>query len=124
MQPLLLDACHNYDGALALTTELQRRHINTAGMLSLLSDKEIDRIVPLLAQHLNPLAIFAINNKRSMTRSQLPTAWQHCWHDDCAHAWQDIVKTPTNTPIVICGSFYGLGEMLELLTHHPDWTLV
>lgn len=124
IQSLLLDACHNYDGALALTAELHRRNINTAGMLSLLSDKEIDKIVPLLAQYLNPLAIFALNHHRGMARTQLSSAWQHCWHDNCTAAWQSIIKKPTSTPIVICGSFYGLGEMLEFLSHHPEWNLV
>ena len=124
VQPLLFDACHNYDGALALTVELQRRDINTAGMFSLLDDKEIAKIVPLLARHLNPLAIFALNHQRGMTRTQLPSAWQHCWHDNCIAAWQSIMQEPTDKPIVICGSFYGLGEMLEFFLHNSDWNLV
>lgn len=124
VRPLLLDACHNYDGALALVAELQQRYGVVAGMLSLLHDKEVAAIVPLLARQLNPLAIFALNNERSMTRAQVPPAQQHCWHKDVASAWHSVAAVPDARPLVICGSFYGLGEALALLAGHEEWELL
>ena len=79
--------------------------------------------LPLLAQQLKPLAVFAVDNERSMTRAQLPTTWQHCWHDDFSTAWQSIAAAPDTHPLVICGSFYGLGEALALLSTHDEWEL-
>lgn len=121
---LLLDASHNYDGALALAAELRQRYGVVAGMLSLLRDKEIAKIVPLLAQQLKPLVVFAVQSERSMIRAQLPTAWQHCWHDDFATAWKSITAVPDTQPLVICGSFYGLGEALALLVEHEEWEVL
>ncbi len=124
VRQLLLDACHNYDGALALVAELQQRYGRVAGMLSLLHDKEIAKIVPLLARQLKPLAIFALDNERSMTCSHLPERWQHCWHEDFSAAWYSITAKPSTGPLVICGSFYGLGEALALLSTHDEWELL
>ena len=121
---LLLDACHNYDGALALVAELKQRYGTLPGMFSLLGDKEVDKIVPLLAQQLKPLAIFALDNKRSVTREQLPKAQQPCWHNDVASAWHTLATVQTDKPLVICGSFYGLGEALALLSTHGEWELL
>lgn len=121
---LLLDACHNYDGALALVAELQRHYGMVAGMLSLLHDKEVAKIVPLLARQLDPLAIFALDSERSMTRAQVPSAQQHCWHKNIADAWHSVVAESDARPLVICGSFYGLGEALALLAKHAEWELL
>ena len=121
---LLLDACHNYDGALALVAELKQRYGILPGMFSLLNDKEVDKIVPLLVQQLAPLAIFAVNSERSLTHAQLPQKWQHCWHDDVTSAWHTLATVQTDKPLVICGSFYGLGEALALLSTHGEWELL
>ena len=121
---LLLDACHNYDGAQALVSTLQQRNAVCAGLLSLLNDKDITSIVPLLAQRLKPLAIFALASERSMTYAQLPTAWQHCWHKDFSAAWHTIIAEPDTCPLVICGSFYGLGEALAWFNANKDWQLI
>ena len=121
---LLLDASHNYDGALALACELQQRGLVGAGMLSLLGDKEIAKIVPLLARQLRPLVVFAVQSKRSMTRAQLPQAQQHCWHENFAAAWHRIAAKSDTRPLVICGSFYGLGEALALLAEHDEWEVL
>ena len=123
-RPLLLDACHNYDGMQALVIELRQRYGKVAGLLSLLNDKEIDKIVPLLAQQCRPFAVFAVDNERSMIREQLPARWQHCWHDNFATAWHSVSAKLDPQPLVICGSFYGLGEALALLAQQDEWQLL
>lgn len=123
IRQLLLDACHNYDGALTFTKEIAARFGVLPGMFSLLDDKDIASIVPLLARQLQPLAIFAVDNKRSMQRTHLPAAWQHCWHDDIVDAWQHITAVTDTRPLVVCGSFYGLGAALALLNSQHEWEL-
>ncbi len=122
-RPLLLDACHNYDGTLALVTELKTRYHTVTGMLSLLHDKEINKIIPLLASRLKPLAIFALKNERSMIRSQLPTPYRHLWYNDFTAAWHNIANKHDTHPLVICGSFYGLGEALNIIDTDHEWEL-
>ena len=121
---LLLDACHNYDGVLALVAELKQRYGIVPGMFSLLHDKEVDKIVPLLARQLDPLAIFAVHSERSLRPAQLPQAQQHCWHEDVTSAWQSVTAKSDTRPLVICGSFYGLGEALALFSTRNEWKLL
>ena len=111
---LLMDACHNCDGAQVFVTEVEKRFGTLPGLVALLVDKEVDKILPLLATCLNPMAIFAVDNKRSLSRDHLPPMWQRHWFPDFVEAWQTIIAGAKL--IVVCGSFYGLGAALSFLT--------
>ena len=111
---LLMDACHNCDGAHVFVTEVKKRFGTLPGLIALLVDKEVDKILPLLATCLTPMAIFAVDNKRSLSRDRLSPPWQRHWFSDFVSAWQTIGDEAETT--VVCGSFYGLGTALSFLT--------
>ena len=114
----LLDACHNTDGAQAFTQALrQRYHGKLLGYVSLLADKDIEKILALLATCLEPLLFFSNANIRAAKRTHLPAVWQDCWYPDFATAWQATSEQQVcaTVPTVVCGSFYGLDACVSFL---------
>ena len=112
---LLVDACHNHDGATAFAEAVNNRYQRTlAGAVALLADKEIDNILSELNSCLDPMLIFAVDNERSITCNDLPQRWHGHWHDSFASVWQTLERYPQR-PLVVCGSFFGIAEALRFL---------
>ena len=111
---LLVDACHNHDGATVFAEAIKNRYGTLAGAVALLADKEVDNILSELSSCLDPLLIFAIDNERSITCNDLPQRWHSNWHDNFVSAWQTLERYPQR-PLVVCGSFFGIAEALMAL---------
>ena len=112
---LLVDACHNHDGATVFANAVKNRYQRTlGGAVALLADKEIDNILSELSSCLDPLLIFAVDNERSITCNDLSQRWRGHWHNSFASAWHTLQRCKKR-PLVVCGSFFGIAEALRYL---------
>ena len=111
---LLIDACHNHDGATVFAEAVKNRYLTLAGAVALLADKDINNILLELSSCLDPMLIFAVDNDRSITCNDLPQRWHGNWHDSFISAWQTLEHYPKR-PLVVCGSFFGVAEALRFL---------
>lgn len=115
-QTLILDGAHNEAGFKALTGSLRTRGIEQPALiLGILGDKDIESIRPLIADCFSKAILVPINSNRSepiellAKQLNLPTA-------DLAGALSAMEKEPI---VIIAGSFYLIGEALELLGQLP-----
>jgi dihydrofolate synthase/folylpolyglutamate synthase len=80
---LLLDAAHNVDGALALATDLRRRHPERATLvIGAMRDKDIDAIVAALQPVVSSVIATAASTPRALPAGELAArisaAWPGC----------------------------------------------
>lgn len=122
---LLLDACHNPDGAAVFADSLRERYEqgkfikNLPAVVSVLRDKKHGDILDVLRTVLNPIVLFPSQSERS---------WQR---DDVAERHRDLVfadsfeqavakqeqlglKNGPGSPLVVCGSVHLMGQVLSI----------
>ncbi len=121
---LLLDACHNPDGAATFAEALREKY--TIGQLSkplpavvsVLKDKQHGEILDILRNVCSPIILFPNNSERSWGREDLAER-----HRDLIFAsdFQDAVHQlnskgadkVTAKPLVVCGSVHVMGQVLR-----------
>ncbi len=117
---LLLDVCHNVQGARAFVEALAPLRAAAGGarlpaLVSILADKDFDAVLDVLRTALAPVHLFPLDGERSWSRGLL--AARHAdlpWFDTLAGAWDAAAAAPT-VPLVACGSVHGLGQVLRFL---------
>lgn len=122
VQPIILDVCHNIDSVSEFCRSIKRACLvrgnfqKIPGIVSILKDKDIEGMLNLLREVLDPLVLFEVNNKRSIKKqylqgsnSVLPlyTSFRLAWSEQ-----QNKVNDST-LPVAICGSFYAIGEVFD-----------
>jgi dihydrofolate synthase/folylpolyglutamate synthase len=120
-QLVLLDVCHNVDGARALTESLKKdfqgaRLKRLPGMVSILSDKDFDKILDILQTVLEPIVLFGCNSPRSWRRENLADHHKSLeFVSDFTSAWRRMseLNPLPQEPVVICGSVAGIGDVLQ-----------
>ena len=117
---LLFDVCHNVDGVKALREALEHQLAPCAvrrlpGLVSILSDKEINPMLDILKGILAPLVVFKIDHDRSMDEEDLqPGHGDVPFFASFAAATSHLAqKAKGEEPWVICGSVLAIGKVLE-----------
>ena len=112
-QPLLLDVCHNVDGAIAFVKALRERfgpQVKLPGLVSMMRDKDTAGIIDILQGVLAPLVLFRNENERSAY-----------YENDFAAAWKKAAEhfpISAHFPWVVCGSVMAVGEVFAYLGEH------
>ena len=117
---VLFDVCHNVEGVQAFRDALAAKlrpggPRRIPGLVSILSDKEINPMLDILKGILAPLVVFKVNHDRSMKAEDL-----HPRHGDVpyfasfAAAVRYLAdKVQDDAPWVVCGSVLAIGTVLE-----------
>lgn len=118
---LLLDVCHNIQGAFEFVRALKYHNLVTTeqklpGLVSILGDKNYDDILDTLRQVLSPLSLFACGSERTWQKPQLAARHQDLpFYPEFATAFADAEHGSKTRPLVVCGSVYAVGEVLDAL---------
>jgi dihydrofolate synthase/folylpolyglutamate synthase len=121
---LLLDACHNVDGATTFAEALRERYSSgqlvepLPALVSILKDKQHAEILDVLRQVCSPVILFPNNSERTWQKEDIAER-----HRDLIFArdFQDAVvclKTEPRDaekmkPLVVCGSVHVMGQVLQ-----------
>lgn len=118
---LLLDVCHNPDGIREFIRGLRSHEVlgqslPLPGLVSVLGDKDMDRILDDLKGILHPLMLFKIDDERTFDTSKLAAR-----HRDlpvaesfsAALAGTGARREKVKGPLVICGSVMAVGKVLD-----------
>jgi dihydrofolate synthase/folylpolyglutamate synthase len=123
--PLVLDVCHNVDGAKAFLEGLSGQGLGKTMpvLVSVLKDKETDQILDVLRSQLQPVILFGIEHERGWSPNILASR-----HHDLAFfssfedVWTEFVKNwqPADGPVAICGSVLVVGQVLQYFAAAPQ----
>ncbi len=121
-----LDVCHNIASVREFVRTLEelglviRNRKKIAGFVSILRDKDLEPMIMLLREVLDPFVIFKIDNVRSITEDQLTKFHDDVvLYDDFADLWNNCADH-IHSPVAICGSFYAVGRVLEYFKAYPQ----
>ncbi len=122
--PLLLDVCHNPDGAQAFVDGLTSRGLTEPlpALVSILKDKEMDRILDVLRSRLHPVILFGIDHERAWQPELLsPRHRALPFYGSFEEAWQQLLgmRQPTDGPVAVCGSVLVVGRVLQHFESAP-----
>jgi dihydrofolate synthase/folylpolyglutamate synthase len=115
--PLLLDVCHNIDGAHAFAAAVRETYkAPLPALISVLRDKDVNGILDGLATALSPLVLFAGAGERAWSRGQLEARHRHWpWAASLEAAWKRRPQGSEAKPLAVCGSVAVVGELLGYL---------
>ncbi len=119
VQRLLLDVCHNVDGAAALRSALEEKGWASAerplpGLIAILADKDTNGILDVLRPVLAPLRLFATTSERTWTAKDLaPRHHGLPFYQSFADAW--AAHDSVSEPLVVCGSVHAVGDVMTRL---------
>ena len=121
-----LDVCHNIASVQEFVRTLEakglavRNRKKIAGFVSILRDKDIDPMLTLLREVLDPFVLFKIDHKRSITEDRLAQYDKDLViYDDFAELWK-VYADCVSSPVVICGSFYAVGRVIDYFKAYPQ----
>lgn len=117
---LLLDVCHNPDGAAAFVAGLRRVYgeQRLPAIISIFGDKDFNAILDRLREVLKDIVLYPQAAERSWQREQLAARHQDLhWEANLASAWRWHEHQPQTEPLVCCGSVHGIGELLTFLDY-------
>lgn len=119
---LLLDVAHNPDGVRALSETLDAVGLGALRVvLGTVEDKDLDTMLPLLQPHIAHLhAVRAATHRarpveeivEAARARSIPVSADGTVADGIAHA---VAEAGPDETVVICGSFYVVGEAIEAL---------
>ena len=118
-RPIILDGAHNPDGVLTLKnylTDFIKPPITA--IIGMMRDKDVDTVLSELAPCFSKIITVTVDNPRSMTAVQLAeTAKKYC---DNVVAAESVAKSAemglcAGGPLVVCGSFYLMSQIRQLL---------
>ena len=118
-RPIILDGAHNPDGVLTLKnylTDFIKPPITA--IIGMMRDKDVDTVLSELAPCFSKIITVTVDNPRSMTAVQLAeTAKKYC---DNVVAAESVAKSAEmglcgDGPLVVCGSFYLMSQIRQLL---------
>ena len=83
------------------------------GFVSILRDKDLGSMLELLREIFEPFVLFKVDHERSITEERLRECDPNLLlYDSFESLWGDFA-TRISSPIVVCGSFYAVGSVLE-----------
>ena len=117
---LLLDVCHNPDGARAVVRGLRETSLvgesrgKVAAFISILADKDCDEVLSILRTVCDPVVLFAVSSERSWSVARI--APQHRdlpFYPSFAAAWAARMSgaSAASAPVLVCGSVHAVGEV-------------
>lgn len=123
---ILLDGAHNADGALALKHFLGK-HLdskNTIGIIGMLKDKDISKILSILSPCFKKIITVDINNKRAMKAEDLADIGKKYFKyvisskniDDAIDISFSLIEKD-HVNLVVCGSLYLAGEIRDKILY-------
>ena len=121
---LIIDVCHNPDGARAFVESLQDREGSDPmpALVCVLRDKDLNVILDTLRSALHPVILFGIAHQRSWDPALLATRHQDlAFYPNLEAAWAAMrSETRENqSPWILCGSVLAVGQALEWLEIAP-----
>lgn len=120
-----LDVCHNVASVRECVRSLQSAGIlnsetkKLTGFVSILRDKELEPMIELLREILEPFMLFRIDHERSISRERVPS--QHsdlALYDHFEDLWNDYADSVAS-PLLVCGSFYAVGKVIDYFKVYP-----
>lgn len=119
---LLLDVCHNEDGAKQFVEEITNHALLKSrgqslppAFISVLGDKNINEILDIFRSNLSPIVLFKSNDERTFHEQQLADRHRDLRvFDSFDRAWAYACKEwPREGLWVACGSVRAVGELFE-----------
>lgn len=125
-RPLLVDVCHNQDGARVLLDALRARGLGGSGaklpaIISMFKDKDCAAVLDTLRAVVDPLVFYRQDAARSWSHADLPVRHQDVpWADNVAQAWRyATARLAPESLLLACGSVHGIGELMAFLAIKP-----
>lgn len=116
---VLVDVCHNPDGARAFARSLQNLGLDAPipALVSILKDKDFDVILDVLRSVLHPVILFGIEHERSWQPELLAARHRDLpFHRGFDDAWNALGSENT---LAICGSVLVVGQALNRMAVSP-----
>ncbi len=118
-----LDVCHNVASVRECVRTLKSLNVHNGkpltGFVSILRDKEISPMIELLHEILNPIMVFKIDHERSISREQVTSqSSQLTLYESFEELWKDCADA-VSSPVLICGSFYAVGKVIDYFRAYP-----
>ncbi|MGN1329335.1 MAG: bifunctional folylpolyglutamate synthase/dihydrofolate synthase [Eubacterium sp.] len=102
---IILDGAHNTDGALALEKNLPNRDITA--VIGMMSDKDIDSYLKIIAPHCKRIITTKPNNDRAISAEELKAiAEKYCPNVTAISNPLQAIKVKEYDFLLVCGSFY------------------
>jgi dihydrofolate synthase/folylpolyglutamate synthase len=115
---VILDVCHNPQGAAALAAGLAAKFggQRVAGLVSILGDKDHGAILDTLRRSMDPIVLFPATSERALRRDALAPRHQNLiWAPSLPAAWRLVTAAAADGLVVACGSVLAVGEILTFL---------
>lgn len=127
----ILDGCHNLAAVREFVSALKSAKIvlPIPGFVSILADKDVNEMLDLLGEVLDPIYLFKVDTKRTLQAKDIATHHQQLkLYDDFDSLWfqyqnqrqsQSLPRDQQAQHFAVCGSFYAVGEVLEYFKVSP-----
>jgi dihydrofolate synthase/folylpolyglutamate synthase len=118
---VLVDGCHNADGARALAEFLAARESSADLVFGAMADKDVEAMGQFLAPAVRRIRfVRASDSPRAATPQELqrrfaPGRADACASEGLAAALEELLASPSADPIIVAGSLYLVGEARALL---------
>ena len=121
-QKVIVDVCHN-EASLRecyrtlCSQGIMQKHGKIPVFLSILNDKPFNSMISYVQRFSDPLVLFSCSNERTLSRSSLGQKHQNLPFYDGFYAVLESfhVSHKTESPWLICGSFFAVGEVLQII---------
>jgi len=112
---VVLDVCHNPDGARALVRSLKEAGRTPVKFLvSMLQDKDYLSTLDILAGHGEMIGFFASDSERTWQRQNIPERFAHVpFYSSAKAAIPAVLASPLKGTLVVCGSVAAMGGVLS-----------
>lgn len=124
-QRLIIDVCHNPDGARNFAAALHEAGLEPGpALVSVLRDKDYNSILDILKERFQPLYLFGLDHARGWQRETLASRHQHLpFYLNFQEAWEALHAEEgalhRERPWAVCGSVLAVGQVLETLDLSP-----
>jgi dihydrofolate synthase/folylpolyglutamate synthase len=119
--PVLLDGCHNPDGADSLARFLVKTGLEADLIFGAMADKDIESMAAALFGAVREVRLVPVSSPRSETSAQLQRRVAP-WRSDAVEsgslgeALEEFLSRPGEKPIIVAGSLYLVGQAHALLS--------
>lgn len=119
---IILDACHNSDGAVCLRENLETLHQRPEIWVGVLGEDRAEDIIKVVAEFAGSLKLFEVQQPRACSihslRSLIPDSFTgEVLAFDLEKAKKELMKANSNKTILVTGSIYLIGNILALLAN-------
>ncbi len=123
-QTIILDGAHNPAGFAALVASLKKRDIEKPPLLlGILGDKDTDTLAPILAEKFGSVTLVPVASNRSKPVEELAEQLASIGDLRTSADLSTALSQSTDHPVlIIAGSFYLIGDALEILGALPEGT--